>query len=107
VYGGGGAINAVPSTATAFTNRNAFLVYQLYASSANSNPPYPTDGISFVSGMLNALDPSPQAAYPNYIDPNLTQSQWMQEYFGGNVARLESVKKEVDPKGTFSFAEGF
>ncbi|KAF8529241.1 hypothetical protein BU17DRAFT_37576 [Hysterangium stoloniferum] len=103
----GGKISAVASNATAFANRNAFLVYQLYASSSTGTPPYPSDGIAFVNNMLNALEPNPQGAYPNYIDPSLTTEQWQELYFGSNVGRLESIKKSVDPSNVFGFVEGF
>jgi len=103
----GGKISRVASNATAFANRNAFLVYQLYASSSTGTPPYPSDGITFVNNMLNALEPNPREAYPNYIDPSLTTAQWQKLYFGSNVARLESIKASVDPRDVFGFVEGF
>ncbi|KAF8582643.1 FAD-binding domain-containing protein [Ramaria rubella] len=103
----GGVISTVPANATAFANRDAFLVYQLYASSGNNQPPYPSDGVSFVNGMLAALDPNPQSAYPNYMDPTLSTQQWRQQYFGGNTARLQRIKSAVDPKDVFKLSEGF
>lgn len=103
----GGAIKSIAADATAFAHRDAFLVYQLYASSGNSFPPYPDDGISFVDGMLAALESNPQAAYPNYIDPTLTTTQWQMLYFGTHVPRLQRIKKAVDPHNVFKLSEGF
>jgi hypothetical protein len=103
----GGAIASIPADATAFAHRNAFLVYQLYASSSNSEPPYPADGISFVNGMLAAIEPNPQGAYPNYMDPTLTTAQWQTQYFGSHVGRLQQIKQAVDPKNVFKLSEGF
>ena len=106
VYGGGkSAINAVPPDETAFAHRNAFLVYQLYASSESK--PYPEDGIPFVAGMATALVAYPTGAYPNYIDPSLSRSEWQLQYFGKHVERLEKIKKQVDPKNVFRFQQGF
>jgi FAD/FMN-containing dehydrogenase len=103
----GGVISSVPANATAFAQRDAFLVYQLYASSSNHAPPYPADGISFVDGMLAALEPNPQGAYSNYIDPTLTTDEWHRLYFGDHVQRLMAIKAALDPKDVFKFSEGF
>ncbi|KAF8574439.1 FAD-binding domain-containing protein [Ramaria rubella] len=105
----GGAIARVPPSATAFAHRNAFLVYQLYASSLTFTPPYPVDGIPFVDGMQNALllgHPA-EGAYPNYIDPTLSEKEWRRLYFGNHTGRLERFKREVDPEDVFRFKEGF
>ncbi|KAF8514055.1 hypothetical protein JB92DRAFT_172397 [Gautieria morchelliformis] len=101
----GGAISSIPADATAFAQRDAFLVYQLYASSGSSQ--FPSDGISFVNGMLAALEPNPQGAYSNYMDPTLTTAQWQTLYFGNNVQRLQQIKAAVDPKDVFKLSEGF
>ncbi|KAG8776303.1 hypothetical protein FRC12_000996 [Ceratobasidium sp. 428] len=101
----GGAIKDQGADATSFAHRDAILSFQLYASSKNYNPPYPSDGISFVNGMLNALEPSPQAAYVNYVDPSLTDSQWKTQYYGSHYSRLSSIKRAVDPNNVFRFPQ--
>ncbi|QRW00716.1 FAD-binding domain protein [Ceratobasidium sp. AG-Ba] len=101
----GGQVSAAGANATSFAQRNAILCFQLYASSMNSEPPYPSDGISFVNGMLNALDPNPQAAYVNYVDPTLTSSQWKSQYYGSHYSRLSMIKKAVDPNNVFRFPQ--
>jgi len=58
----GGAVATQGADATSFAHRDAILSFQLYASAQNLNGAYPSDGISFVNGMLNALEPNPQAA---------------------------------------------
>lgn len=99
----GGAISAVPENATAFVHRDAFLVYQLYASSSSTHlPPYPSDGISFVDGMVAALVARPEGAYANYIDPTLSESESRRLYFGRHVGRLEIIKDKLDPRGVFA-----
>ena len=47
-------------------------------------------------------DLAPQA-YQNYIDPTMTD--WKSEYYGANLARLQQVKKAVDPDDFFHFAQ--
>jgi len=101
----GGVITTAGADATSFAHRDAILSFQLYASSSNLQPPYPSDGISFVNGMLNSLDPNPQAAYVNYVDPTLTDAQWKTQYFGSHYTRLSSIKRSVDPNNLFRFPQ--
>ncbi|KAG9095339.1 hypothetical protein FRC06_009895 [Ceratobasidium sp. 370] len=101
----GGAVKDQGADATAFAHRDAILSFQLYASSKSYNPPYPSDGVSFVNGMLNALDPNPQAAYVNYVDPTLTDAQWKTQYYGSHYSRLSSIKRAVDPNNVFRFPQ--
>jgi FAD/FMN-containing dehydrogenase len=103
----GGAISSVPTTATAFAQRNAFLVFQLYASSNDHLPPFPNDGISFVDGMLASIERNPQGAYSNYIDPTLTKADTERLYWGSNVQRLQKIKAALDPTDVFRFSQGF
>jgi FAD/FMN-containing dehydrogenase len=42
-------------------------------------------------------------AYQNYIDP--AQPHWQQAYYGANYARLESIRKTVDPHHLFNFPQ--
>ncbi|KAF8610252.1 FAD-binding domain-containing protein [Ceratobasidium sp. AG-I] len=101
----GGVIKTAGADATSFAHRDAILSFQLYASSQGLQPPYPSDGIPFVNGMLNALEPNPQAAYVNYVDPTLTDSQWKTQYFGSHYTRLSSIKRAVDPSNVFRFPQ--
>ncbi|KAG9127660.1 hypothetical protein FRC07_011246 [Ceratobasidium sp. 392] len=101
----GGAVKDQGADATSFAHRDAILSFQLYASSKNLKPPYPSDGIPFVNGMLNALEPNPQAAYVNYVDPLLTADQWKKQYYGSHYSRLSSIKRAVDPNNVFRFPQ--
>ncbi|EUC61094.1 FAD-linked oxidoreductase, putative [Rhizoctonia solani AG-3 Rhs1AP] len=100
----GGETSRQGMDATSFAHRNALFSYQLWGY-APLNTPYPSDGIPFVDGMLNALEPNPQAAYPNYVDPTLTNAQWQQQYYGAHYPRLTKIKSAVDPKNVFRFAQ--
>ena len=57
--------------------------------------------------MLAALEPHPQGAYANYIDPTLTTEEWQRLYFNDHVQRLKAIKAKVDPTDVFKFIEGF
>ncbi|CAE6464421.1 unnamed protein product [Rhizoctonia solani] len=101
----GGEIARASSNVTSFFNRDAFLTFQFYASAKNLTSPYPSSGLTFVNGMYDALKISPEAAYPNYIDPALSADQWQSQYYGSNYARLLEIKKEVDPQNVFRFPQ--
>jgi FAD/FMN-containing dehydrogenase len=91
----GGAINRVKPAATAFVHRNDLCCIQylsygggsewLASSYARMRP--------YVSGR----------AYQNYIDSSL--KGWQQAYYGANYARLQSIRRRVDPDHVFTFPQ--
>jgi hypothetical protein len=91
----GGAINAVAPSATAFVHRRQLFCIQYLA--YNGGGPWLGQTKNrmrpFVSGM----------AYQNYIDP--AQSKWQQAYYGSNYARLQSIRRRVDPGHHFTFPQ--
>ncbi|EIM87014.1 FAD-binding domain-containing protein [Stereum hirsutum FP-91666 SS1] len=105
LYGGANsAIMNVSSDATAFPFRDSLFVMQLYASSANAQPPYPyDDGYNFLKGVVDTIEGSmPGAdfgAYTNYIDPTL--ENWQDLYYKGNYDRLVELQKVYDPSNIF------
>jgi len=106
--GNNSAINNVPLNATAFGHRNSTWTMQFYASSPNFEPPYPTEGFTFLDGMVDSiLNNSPRdwdyGAYPNYIDSRL--QNWQQLYYASHYPRLQSIKKKYDPHNVFKFTE--
>ncbi|KAJ1303325.1 hypothetical protein OPQ81_011521 [Rhizoctonia solani] len=101
----GGEITRASSNVTSFFNRDAFLTFQFYASAKSLSGPYPSSGLNFVDGMYDSLKISPEAAYPNYIDPALSADQWQRQYYGSNYARLLEIKKQIDPQNVFRFPQ--
>jgi FAD/FMN-containing dehydrogenase len=49
------------------------------------------------------LAPATTGAYVNYIDP--AQPDFLNAYYGANLARLVDVKRAVDPDDVFHFAQ--
>ncbi|KAF7970900.1 hypothetical protein HWV62_22660 [Athelia sp. TMB] len=109
LWGGpGSGVNAVSSTATAFSHRNTLYTFQIYTSSGTKS--FPSDGISFVDGIVNSITekmPSTSfGAYNCYVDPALTASQAHTQYYGSTTTtKLNSIKAAVDPKHVFSFPQ--
>ena len=97
----GGAINRVPADATAFVHRTAFCSAQ-YASfygSGNGDADR-----AWVKATRLALEPfSNGEAYQNYADPG--RDDWATAYYGSNLARLQRIKRAVDPGNVFSFPQ--
>jgi FAD/FMN-containing dehydrogenase len=102
----GGAINRVPSSATAFVHRGArFLAIYTTAWS-------PLDAVGEADASRAWLErlyalTTPYAsgyAYQNLIDPHL--ADWPHAYYGSNLARLAAVKRRYDPGDFFHFAQG-
>ncbi|KAJ7777401.1 glucooligosaccharide oxidase [Mycena metata] len=111
LYGGSNsAINKVPLDSTAFAKRDTLFTMQLYASSSNYEPPYPTAvGFKFLDDMVASIvDNSPAdwsyGAYLNYADERLVNASTL--YYGSHYPRLKALKTELDPKDTFRFPIG-
>jgi FAD/FMN-containing dehydrogenase len=99
---GGGAISAVAPEATAFVHREPGYIYEL--KSIWTDPAGARRNIEWAYEFGEALAPHFRGAYANYIDPLL--ADWPQQYYGRNYARLERIKKVVDPHGLFGFQQG-
>ncbi len=101
----GGAINRVPSDATAFAHRNDLFSAQYSASwTASDASSIVTANSAWLSDTWKAMRPyASGAAYQNYIDPKL--AGWQQAYYGANLARLQQVKATYDSANFFHFAQ--
>jgi FAD/FMN-containing dehydrogenase len=91
----GGAIGHVAPDATAFVHRNELACIQ-YLSYNGGN--------SWLESTWQKMRPYVSGmAYQNYIDS--AQPHWQQAYYGSNYARLESIRKSVDPHHFFNFPQ--
>jgi FAD/FMN-containing dehydrogenase len=97
----GGAINHVAPTATAFVHRKMLfgLQYGAYWSGNDGGT-----GIQWVKNLRQAMQRYVTgAAYVNYIDPAVPN--WAAAYYGSNYQRLQTIKKQTDPKNVFHFPQ--
>lgn len=98
----GGAVNDVAPNATAYGHRDALFYHQAYAVNVFGKISDTTR--SFLTGInkvvTDALPGHTEGAYAGYVDPLLVESA-SSLYWGDNVARLESIKAQVDPNDMF------
>ncbi|KAJ6561051.1 hypothetical protein DFH09DRAFT_921212 [Mycena vulgaris] len=96
----GGAVNDVAQNATACAHRDAQFYMQTYAVGVGSLSNTTT---AFATGMsdtvTNSMPGAQFGAYAGYVDPKLADGP--QEYWGKNLARLQSIKAAVDPGDVF------
>jgi len=94
----GGAIADVAADATAFAHRNALYCMQYYVQWGNSSSD--TSMLNMMNALYTQINPNfSGACYPNYCDSDLPNP--LAAYYGDNLARLQSIKKTVDPSGLF------
>lgn len=97
----GGAVNDVPTDATAYPHRDAIMWMQSYAISLLG----PISGTTkdFLNGLSEIIASSrPDAhhgSYPGYVDPYLKDPQ--SAYWGSNLPRLQRIKADIDPNDIF------
>jgi len=97
----GGAVAAKKADATAFPHRSALATVQIYAGSTASNSQSRASAVRAVRDELGrVLGPR---GYVNYLDRSMPS--WGRAYYGGNLARLQSVGRRYDPDKVFDFAQ--
>ncbi|WP_182879850.1 FAD-binding oxidoreductase [Microbispora sp. H10949] len=93
----GGAVARVRPDATAFPHRKALFSVQYYA--------HKSGAAAWTRAAHAAMRPHfGDHAYVNYVDPELTN--WRQQYYGANAARLAEVKAAYDPGRLFRLPQG-
>jgi hypothetical protein len=101
----GGRANAVPPDATAFVHRDNqwYMLWYLKWGEEDSKA-LVAENLAWLSDFYDAIRPYalPQA-YQNFTDPSL--KDYLLQYYGSNLPRLERIKSAVDPTRVFNFPQ--
>ncbi len=98
----GGAVNRVPSDATAFPHRQTLFSMQYITHWAD--PGDEAASTAWLRGFYAAMCPYVSgAAYSDMCDLGLTD--WQHAYYGANHERLVAVKSVYDPDDVFHFVQ--
>jgi hypothetical protein len=100
----GGMMNRMPADATAFVHRDSewIMVVGLGWDGTDSWDTV-TRARLWQDRFYDALRAYTVGAYQNFIDPSLTD--WRTAYYGKNLARLEAIKRKIDPDRVFEFPQ--
>ena len=101
----GGAIQRVAPDDTAFAPRNArFLCFYEANWQRQDGPEAAADNQHWLRDLQKALRPYVSgASYVNFVDPD--RGDFLQAYYGHNLARLQAVKKAYDADDFFHFEQ--
>lgn len=101
----GGALNAVPRTATAFVHRDARWLLAFETSwEASDGDATVNANLAWLKAFYDSVQPAMSGeAYQNFIDPDLTN--WQAAYYAENFSRLVEIKAKYDPTNFFSYAQ--
>ncbi|MEP4092864.1 FAD-binding oxidoreductase [Reichenbachiella sp.] len=102
----GGEIASRNPADTAFVHRHARFIPEVKSIWDADQPGDALKNVEWAYEFFEALGKAGGAtgAYVNYIDPLL--HDWPEKYYGENYARLNAIKKQVDPKNFFNFQQG-
>jgi len=103
---GGGAISEKASDDTAFYFRDTRFIPEIKSIWDLDKPGDAVANVEWAYEFFEQLghDGGSTGAYVNYIDPLL--HNWKEKYYGDNYARLEKIKKAVDPNNYLAFQQG-
>lgn len=104
----GGAVADVPLNATGYAHRNKVMFYQSYAVDllyvSDTTRSFLTDFHDKLLTMLPAND-TDRGTYPGYVDLNISGVP-QEQYWVGNLPRLEALKSKWDPDDMFHNPQG-
>ncbi|KAK0619367.1 hypothetical protein B0T14DRAFT_566230 [Immersiella caudata] len=107
IHGGKHSAVAEGSPAS-YAHRDYLFMYLFY--DRVDKGVFPTSGFghiqNFVSNITYSLPSDAWGRYINYPDPSIDQQTAQKNYWGPNLAKLQAIKKEVDPLDLFHYPQG-
>lgn len=97
----GGKVSQVPPDGTAFFYRNA--MYIMAPQAVWNNPRYAEKGAGWVKKAFGVIKPLSEGSFVNFPYSGLIDYE--RAYYGGNVPRLRTVKREYDPENVFRYPQ--
>lgn len=101
----GGAVAEVAPDATAFPHRGGLSEIQYLGYWSGPSASKEAANLAWLRGMYAEVDPRVSlggaGSYVNYADDDLPAGSWPARYYGANYARLQAVKRAVDPTDFF------
>jgi hypothetical protein len=102
----GGAIKRTARNATAYVHRDydwLMIISLVWNEFDDRDRGLIERAHAWQDGFYDALSDRIHGAYQNFPDPSLVD--WREAYYQENYARLEQVKRSVDPTGIFCFPQ--
>jgi hypothetical protein len=107
--GNNSAVRAVKSDSASYAHRDYLLMYLFY-DRVDKGRVYPADGHTYMENFArNITDGMPRSdwgMYINYPDSRLDQQAAQVNYWGDHLAKLQAIKKAVDPDDMFHHPQG-
>ena len=101
----GGAVADLAAGETAFVHRSARMECQFLGYAIGDRPAAFEANARWIRGCYADVAPGlatgGAGCYTNYADGDLAEEEYPGLYWGGNYARLQSVKRRVDPDHAF------
>lgn len=98
----GGAINRVPSEATAYSNRAAAYDINIAGAWLREDPE-PDRHIAWVREFFDALEPHSEGVYVNFTTDDSSERMRSGAYGEAHWGRLVQIKSKYDPGNVFRF----
>jgi len=109
IHGGKNSAVAKPDPSQfSYAHRDFLFMYLFY--DRVDRGVFPATGFghiqNFVSNITQTMPESAWGRYINYPDPSLDQKTAQENYWGPNLAKLQAIKKAVDPTDLFHYPQG-
>lgn len=99
----GGISSTKPADYNAYAHRTALSSAQIYANWTEDDIQEEQKNINVVEALREILEPFGGGAYVNYCDVLIPD--WLHQYYGSHIQKLQSVKNMYDPLNIFHYSQ--